>query len=171
MITTLDRQSDDLLIFLQGGGLCAASTPGACLRINIPFAPLGVLSGATEQPFAAFNVGYIPYCDGSLFLGDVTQTIDDEVFVQRGRQNITAAMDALSAQFPNPRRVVLLGISGGAFGTVFAGPMARVYFPNAEVLVVNDSGVGITRGEREPAFVDELLEALEADQLVPESCD
>jgi hypothetical protein len=129
-----------------------------------------VLSGAIEQPFRDFDLAYVPYCDGSLFLGDVTQTLDGEEYVQRGRQNITAALDAIATRFPNPPRIALIGVSAGGFATLFAAPMVRLYFPDAEVLVVNDSGIGITRGEREPAFVDELLVSLGAAHLIPESC-
>lgn len=170
-VITRERPSDDLIIYLQGGGLCAASTSGACERAGIPFLPSGVLSGAVDQPFADFDLAYVPYCDGSLFLGDVTQILDGEEFVQRGRQNITAALDAIATQFPNPTRIALVGVSAGGFATLFAAPMVRLYFPDAEVMVVNDSGIGITRGEREPEFVDELLVALHASQFIPDSCE
>ncbi|MEZ4329318.1 MAG: pectin acetylesterase-family hydrolase [Polyangiales bacterium] len=169
-VITRERNSDDLIIYLQGGGLCAASTEGACEREGIPFLPSGVLSGAIEQPFRDFDLAYVPYCDGSLFLGDVTQVLDGEEYVQRGRQNITAALDAIAQRFPNPPRIALIGVSAGGFATLFAAPMVRIYFPEAEVMVVNDSGIGITRGEREPEFVDELLDSLGASQFIPESC-
>lgn len=169
-VITRERESDNLIIYLQGGGLCADSTSGACEREGIPFLPSGVLSGAIDQPFRDFDLAYVPYCDGSLFLGDVTQTLDGEEFVQRGRQNITAALDAIATRFPNPPRIALVGVSAGGFATLFAAPMVRLYFPNAEVMVVNDSGIGITRGELEPEFVDELLVSLGASQFIPESC-
>lgn len=169
-VITRERTSNDLIIYLQGGGLCAESTSGACEREGIPFLPSGVLSGAFDQPFADFNLAYVPYCDGSLFLGDVTQTLDGEEYVQRGRQNITAALDAISIRFPNPDRIALIGVSAGGFATLFVAPMVRLYYPDAEVIVVNDSGVGITRGEMEPQFVDELLVSLNAAQFIPESC-
>jgi hypothetical protein len=170
-VITRERDSDDLIIYLQGGGLCADSTEGACEREGIPFLPSGILSGALDQPFRDFDLAYVPYCDGSLFLGDVTQTLDGEEYIQRGRQNITAALDAIATRFPNPPRIALVGVSAGGFATLFAAPMVRLYFPDAEVLVVNDSGIGITRGEREPEFVDELLVSLGASQFVPDSCE
>ena len=168
-VETFERESDDLLIYLQGGGLCSSLTRGACLPESIGFAGLGIL-GTRGHPFAGYDVGYVSYCDGSLFMGDVTREDEGEIFVQRGRKNITAALDVISAQFPNPPRVVLAGLSAGAFATLFVGPMVRVYFPDAEVLVVNDSGIGITRGDREPEFVDNLLTELNAAQFIPPTC-
>lgn len=169
-ITTQERTSNNLMIFLQGGGLCSNLAQGACEREGIPFVAFGILSPGADHPYRDYDLGYVPYCDGSLFLGDTTNIINGEETVQRGRQNLLAALDAIQSEFPNPERIALVGISGGGFATIFAGPVVRLYWPDAEVSVVNDSGIGITRGEMEPEFVDDLLEEFDASEIIPPSC-
>jgi hypothetical protein len=89
---------------------------------------------------------------------------------QRGLQNLTAALDVAVAEFPNPSRILLTGVSGGAFGTITALPLVRQYYPETEVLVFNDSGVGIAK-EGDPDFVNEtLLAGWNASSLIPASC-
>jgi len=68
---TRDGSSNTLLIFLQGGGFCS---PSACEAIEegIPFIPFGILSPSDPQnPVANYNVGYVPYCDGSMMSGEL----------------------------------------------------------------------------------------------------
>jgi len=89
---------------------------------------------------------------------------------QRGLQNLTAALDVAAAQYPNPSRILLTGVSGGAFGTITALPLVRYYYPDTELLVFNDSGVGVAK-EGDQAFIDEtLLGGWNASALIPASC-
>jgi hypothetical protein len=89
---------------------------------------------------------------------------------QRGLQNLTAALDIAIANFPNPSRIFLTGVSGGAFGTITALPLVRYYYPDTEILLFNDSGVGIAK-EGDPDFInDTLLAGWNATSLVPASC-
>ena len=64
---------------------------------------------------------------------------------QRGLQNLTAALDIGVEQFPNPSRILLTGVSGGAFGTITALPLVRHYYPDTEIVLFNDSGVGVAK--------------------------
>ena len=50
----------------------------------------------------------------------------------------------------------LAGVSGGAFGTITALPLVRYYYPETEILVFNDSGVGVA-DEADPDLLDETL--------------
>ncbi|MEM1418322.1 MAG: hypothetical protein AAGH15_25730, partial [Myxococcota bacterium] len=120
---------------------------------------------------------YVPYCDGSLFAGDVDQDLPPSLVdpstsgfsFQRGLQNLSAALDVGGRQFPAPRRIVLAGASGGAFGTISAAPLVRRVYPDAEILVLNDSGLGIAR-DGEPDFIEGLLEGWNALDAIPASC-
>ena len=178
-IDTREGADTNLMIFLQGGGACwpafcsAAENAGA-----LPVS--GILNPDLEgNPLADWDVAYLPYCDGSLFAGDVDRELpasilgeggDDAPGYQRGLQNLTSALDVIAAEFPNPERIVLTGISGGAFGTIVSLPLVRFYYPDAEILVFNDSGIGVAK-EGDPDFVNEtLLAGWNADGLLPESC-
>jgi len=122
----------------------------------------------------------LPYCDGSLFAGDVDRVLPSSVVgdgdpgssmgYQRGLQNLTAALDIAATDFPNPSRILLTGVSGGAFGTITALPLVRYYYPETEILVFNDSGVGVAK-DGDPTFVNEtLLAGWNASSLIPASC-
>jgi len=178
-IDTREGARDDLVIFLQGGGACwsefcsAAETAG-------PLNPNGILNPDLEgNPVADWDLVYLPYCDGSLFAGDIDRELppsqigetDAPSFsYQRGLQNLTSALDVAVREFPAPDRILLTGVSGGAFGTIVALPLVRYYYPNADILVFNDSGIGVAK-DGDPEFVnDTLLAGWNADGLIPASC-
>ncbi len=170
---TRARSSNDLLVFMQGGGACWDEF---CLAVNA--APAGVPDvnvlnlGLDANPLKEWNVAYLPYCDGSLFVGDIDHDDDGDGEpdrFHRGLQNLSAALTHTREQFPQPDRVLLTGSSAGGFGTILATLLVRVTWPDAEVLVFNDSGVGVTRGD-DPAFLARILEQFNATRFLPEDC-
>jgi hypothetical protein len=178
-VDTREGSSDALVIFLQGGGACWADFCSAVEETNsLPAS--GILNpDLAGNPIANWDVVYLPYCDGSLFAGDVDRMLPSSVLgegnglsmgYQRGLQNLTAALDIALEQFPAPSRILLMGVSGGAFGTITALPLVRYYYPDTEILLFNDSGVGVAR-EGDPEFVNEtLIAGWNATSLVPNSC-
>ncbi|MGB8329702.1 MAG: pectin acetylesterase-family hydrolase, partial [Polyangiales bacterium] len=178
-VETREGSSDELVIFLQGGGACWADFCSAFEETN-SLPPSGILDPELAgNPVADWDVVYLPYCDGSLFAGDVDRMLPASLLsggsgvsigYQRGLQNLTAALDIASAEFPDPSRILLTGVSGGAFGTITALPLVRYYYPDTEILLFNDSGVGIAK-EGDSKFIDEtLLGGWNASALVPASC-
>ncbi len=169
-----DVGADDLMVFLQGGGACWSSF---CFAID--YAPPGmpasldILNPEHEtNPARGYNVAYLPYCDGSLFAGDADIDEDGDGEIdrwQRGLRNLTAGLDIAAQRFPNPRRVLFAGSSGGGFGTIVALPLVRMMWPDAEILVFNDAGVGVVKGD-DPDFLDGLVDEFGARDLVPASC-
>ncbi|MEH6592344.1 MAG: pectin acetylesterase-family hydrolase [Halioglobus sp.] len=173
-MATLNADSEDLVIFLQGGGacwsgLCAASTsaPG-----GIPQS--GILDpNRDDNPVKNWNVAYFPYCDGGLHGSDRDSDTDgsgDADRFQRGLHNLSAGLDVTVANFPSPRRVVLMGASAGGLGTSLALPLVRKMYPDVPIDVVNDSGVGIGRPDQ-PAFRELLITDWNLGAFFPESCD
>ncbi len=171
--TTRDTGSEDLVIFLQGGGACwsdfcfsiETAPPGMppldLIRTDLPF-----------NPVDGWNVTYLPYCDGSLFAGDAQVDEDGDGQVDRihaGLQNLSAALDVAKAQWPDPRRIVLAGSSGGGFGTIPGVVLVRELWPDHEILVMNDSGVGVAK-QGQPWFLNQLFDEFNAGSLVPDSC-
>ena len=179
-VDTREGSSDALVIYLQGGGACW-DTFCSAFEVTNSLPPSGILNPTLAQnPVADWDVLYLPYCDGSLFAGDVDRVLPNSVVgegdagesqaYQRGLQNLTAAFDIGLAEFPNPSRILLTGISGGGFGTIAALPLVRYYYPDTEIIVFNDSGIGVAK-EDDPDFVNEtLLAGWNATSLVPESC-
>ena len=167
-------ESEDLVVFLQGGGACwsafclaVTAAPPGVPRVNLldPSLP--------ENPVADWNVLYLPYCDGSLFVGD--RDHDDNGDGQpdrfhRGLWNLSAALSAAREEMPAPRRILLAGASAGGFGTVLAVVLVRHVWPDAELMVLSDSGVGVAK-DGDPDFVLGLLDEFNALRFIPADCE
>ena len=169
-----DVGSEDVVIFLQGGGACWSTF---CLAVT--GAPVGIPGidildpDAADNPVARWNHVYVPYCDGSFFAGDAD--IDDNVNdkgtrYHRGLANLTAAFEVARQTFPAPRRVLLAGSSGGAYGLLLGAPLARHYFPDAELIVMADSGIGLAR-DGDPAYLDVPLGEFNLTRFIPDDCE
>lgn len=169
--------SDDLVIYLQGGGVCSSAVcivtfvdTDSIFRTGVPAA--GILSATLEaNPVRDWNVVYAPYCDGSLMAGDVDRDVDGDGQIehQHGLRNLSATIDLAQAEFPQPRRILLTGVSAGGFATFTALPLVRKQYPDAEILVVNDAGVGIgVPGDTDG--VARLTAEFNASAIIPASC-
>jgi hypothetical protein len=169
--------SEDLVIYLQGGGACSSAVcivtfadTDSIFATGVPAA--GILSAILEaNPVRDWNVVYSPYCDGSLMMGDVERDVDGDGQIehQLGLRNLSAVIDLAKAEFPRPRRILLTGISAGGYATFAALPLVRKQYPGAEILVVNDSGVGIGVPGDEGGVL-RLAAEFNAGALLPASC-
>jgi hypothetical protein len=186
-VETSEGDSKDLLIFLQSGGVCLEEICAATVAPTLNFRLLltgdlvgigGVLDRSDERnPLRHADIVHVPYCDGSIFAGDVDRILSDgdpdngteDMAYQRGLLNLTAALEVAKATFPNPSRVILAGTSGGSYGTVIGVALTRYYYPDDEIVVIADSGAPILR-DHDPAFVRRTLDELNASQYVPQSC-
>ncbi len=122
---TRDGNSNKLLIFLQGGGFCS---PLACEAVEegIPLFPFGILNPADPQnPTSNFDVGYVPYCDGSGMMGD-----------SAGGFAVHAALPLVRKLYPDVRIEVIndsgVGIlSPGGMQTLIDYWNAGAFFPSS----------------------------------------
>lgn len=169
-MATRDQGASELVIFLQGGGACWSDLCAATEEASPGIPSLGILDTTlASNPVADWNTVYLPYCDGSVFSGDVDIDTDDDGMVdryQRGLKNLSAALDVAVSTFPAPERILLTGNSAGGFGTDYALPLVRKLYPDVPIELVNDSGVGIAR----PGYVEQLSEEWNATAFIPESC-
>jgi len=164
--------SNDLFIFLQGGGACWQTF---CVAIEeaLPGIPLvDVLDpDQPHNPVPDWNLSYLPYCDGSLFAGDIERddNQDGEADrIHRGLRNLSAALDVTHHEYPTPNRILLAGSSGGAYGTIMATVLVRHLWPGIPIYVFNDAGVGIADPD-DPDFLRGLVEEWGAGAFLPES--
>ncbi len=166
---TRDGSSNDLLIFLQGGGFCS---PFACEAVEegIPLIPMGILNpNDPNNPTANYDIGYVPYCDGSGMMGDNEvdsdgDGVNDRFF--RGVQNLSASLDVIAQSYPAPDKIVLAGNSAGGFAVHAALPLVRKLYPDVRIEVINDSGVGIL----DPGGMQTLIDYWNAGAFFPSSC-
>lgn len=168
-MSTRDGVSDELLIFLQGGGACGP-TNCAAVPVGLPLFNFGILeAGNPANPTTDYDLGYIPYCDGTLFTGDRDVDSDgdgnnDRYF--RGIQNLSASLDVIVRNYPAPSRIVLAGNSAGGLGIHYALPLVRKQYPDVPIELINDSGMGI----QQPGSQERLNAYWNSGSFFPASC-
>jgi len=164
------QDSDDLVIYLQGGGSCSSAVCSANTTADPKIPAVGLFNSSDSQnPVASWNLVYVPYCDGSLHYGDADHADESPPRYHHGLRNLSAALDVAVASFPKPRRILLTGSSAGALGTIYASPLVRLLYPQAELFVWNDSGSGISKPDGSRTKITRAEWATGA--LLPPSCD
>lgn len=167
-----ETESDELLIFLQGGGACWSDFCFAITTAPSGIPRSGLLAPDETSPLGTFDVLYLPYCDGSLFSGDAEVDENGDGTpdrFHRGLANLSAALAVGYERFPRPSRIVLAGSSGGGFGTLLSVFLVRYVYPGVPILVLDDAGIGIAR-PGDPSFLEGLLEEWNAREFLPEDC-
>jgi hypothetical protein len=168
-MATRNQDSDNLLIYLQGGGSCSSAVCSAntTAAAQLPAAGLTSPTGM-QNPVASWNLVYVPYCDGSLHLGDKDHESESPARYHRGLRNLSAALDVGVVAFPKPKQILLSGSSAGGLGTIYASILVRLLYPESTLFVFNDSGVGVSTpdGVRAKLTRDEWG----TEPLIPASC-
>ena len=172
-MATRDQGSEDLMIFLEGGGACWSDFCFYVSEVTPGIPREGLLDpGRNNNPVKGWSQVYIPYCDGSLHAGDVDVDTNADGQIDRyqhGLHNLSAALDVAVRAFPAPRKILLAGQSGGGFGTIFALPLVRQLYPGVPIDVVNDSGVGVLKPGK-PEFLDKIIAEWNIGAFIPASC-
>lgn len=149
--------SKDLLVFLNGGGACwdyttcvlfntSAHGPFGSAQFNqgIAAATGSVLDRAAPNPFAGFNLVFVPYCTGDIHGGDnvitYTSGSNQKVVYHKGRANIVAYLKRLAATVPAGGKVVVSGSSAGGFGSSLTYDLFHQYFGGSKLYLLDDSG-------------------------------
>jgi hypothetical protein len=173
-MATRDTGSDELVIFLQGGGACWSTLCAATTSAGKGIPKAGILDpDEPGNPVASWNTVYVPYCDGGLHASDADNDYDGDgqpETLQRGLHNLSASLDVAVNTFPAPKRILLTGSSAGGFGTIYALPLVRALYPDVPIELINDSGVGVSRPD-EPEFTELLQSDWNAEAFFPASCD
>ena len=170
-MATREGAGDEVMIFLEGGGACTSQLCQATPAASPGMPTFGILNAAdSSNPAADFDVAYLPYCDGSVFSGDAEYDDDQDGSIDRyhrGLKNLSAALDVVASTFPSPSKILLTGNSAGGYGTDYALPLVRKLFPEAQIELINDSGVGIAF----PGYIDFVSNEWNATAFIPESCE
>ncbi|MCX5868695.1 MAG: pectin acetylesterase-family hydrolase [Proteobacteria bacterium] len=168
-----DIGSDELFLYLTGGGACWKDFCFALSGAFVGIVPVNITNFEDpNNPVRNMNTVQISSCDGSLFAGDADHDDDGDGIIDRpqhGIRNLTAALDIAKQYFPNPRRVFLAGSSAGGFGTIMATPLVRIYYPDVPLCVFSDSGPGIIK-THDPQFLTDLLNDFNVMRFIPKSC-
>jgi hypothetical protein len=119
-----------------------------------------------------WNFIYVPYCDGSLHIGDNDADYDGDGTVDHwhwGLKSTSAAVRLMRSSFPDSREILITGCSAGGAGTIGAAAVARLQFPEARIYVLNISGPGLVNPEDSdvPGLIKETWNIA---QFIPDDC-
>jgi hypothetical protein len=167
--------TDDLLIYLQGGGACWTGTCWANQGTSGGPWPVGWTDGdLAKNPLGPLPLLTVGYCDGSVFAGDgevkdAANGAPDGVRYHHGLANLSAALDIGKRAYPSPRRIVLIGSSAGGYGTILSMAVVRLLWPHTHLHVIDDAGPGLTNPKLPDMYATMVKEWNLADRILP-SC-
>jgi hypothetical protein len=172
-VITHDAGSDNLLIFLQGGGACWETLCQATATAGTAILKSGLLGrDKSTNVVGDWNVVYAPYCDGSVFSGDNDMMSPDgkTMWKFHGLANLSAVVDVAKKAFPDPKRILLAGTSGGGYGTLTGTGVTRLAYPHTRIDVFNDAGLGLSNPS-DPNMLATVKRDWKFEQFIPESCE
>ncbi|MEM6292181.1 MAG: pectin acetylesterase-family hydrolase [Myxococcota bacterium] len=173
--------SSKLVLYFKGGGACFNGT--TCSLTSglmatgieaIDLNPDGVLDFTRDDnPLQDYNIIYFPYCTGDVHAGTVGEsTVDgtNETWNFVGHDNVLAALDRIAPTFPEPEQLVVLGTSAGGLGALVNFPYIHAGWPQADTLLLDDSGVILPDAFLNPCLQAQLRERWGFDGLLPGGC-
>lgn len=156
--------SDDLLIFFNGGGACwfgqacdlssepNIHSPFADMDANNPRISRGIFDfEKTENPFADYNMVFIPYCTGDVHIGngareynyrDASGAEVSYTAHHNGYENSMTSLNWVYDNFDAPSNIVVAGSSAGAIGASFYAGLIAEQYPASPVVVLADAAGG-----------------------------
>lgn len=179
----LTDRSDKVAIHLMGGGACwdqlTCDVAMTAVFLNgFPKEALAAQSSlgdgmftrdASKNPFADYNLVFVPYCTGDVHAGSNPSGPTGKAFV--GYDNFGHYLRSLVAKFPSASQVVVTGSSAGGFGTLVNFARVADAFPESEVLLLDDSGPAMAPKYLTPEFQKTTMQdAWAMDRNLPEAC-
>ncbi|POM72818.1 Hypothetical protein PHPALM_10413 [Phytophthora palmivora] len=169
------QDKSKVLLYFQGGGACVDKyTCNFALQCQLGASPLitttakvdnsGIMDrGADGNPFNDWNVVFLPYCTGDLFVGNTELEASESAYNQalgnkqclgqnrsmhlNGYNNAKTVLDWALENFPNPEKLVIGGYSAGSLGAQLwsakVAEMWQVEQKSTKFQVLADSYVGV----------------------------
>ncbi|MEX0964221.1 MAG: pectin acetylesterase-family hydrolase [Pseudohongiellaceae bacterium] len=156
--------SNDLLIYFNGGGACwfgqacdLSSEPNihyplADMDANNPRLSRGIFDFEnTENPFADYDIVFIPYCTGDVHIGNGERSYTyqnaagNEVNYtahHNGFENSMKSLNWIYENFTAVDNVVVAGSSAGAIGASFYSGLIAQHYQDSSVVLLADAAGG-----------------------------
>ena len=166
--------SKNLMISLQGGG---ASWPGLDeSKEEVNRDDIYVSEFTTELALRLdqeWNQLVIPYCDGSIYMGDKAADYDEDGDVDHwhwGYRASSAGVALAVKNFPELENIFITGCSAGGYGTIVVARLIDYHYPDANIFVLNESGPGMFHHEDIETW-NIIKQAWNLDPMLTRDCD
>jgi hypothetical protein len=150
--------SSKVVVYLEGGGACFNTQTCLANPANVAVdhrtPPLtGIFDpNKSNNPFAGWNVVFVPYCTGDFHLGNKVSSVDfgpsNQLF--HGRRNLDLILPSVVKTLPGMTKVVLAGSSAGGVGAIGNATPVKRQFGKAGVApdlrVIDDAGPYLSSG-------------------------
>jgi hypothetical protein len=94
-----------------------------------------------------WNIVYVPYCTGDIYVGDSVQIYEDPAGVEaplvwhhNGARNVLAVLAWLKNHLPRPTQMLAAGCSAGSIGALADYEMIRGHMAPTRGFLIDDSG-------------------------------
>jgi hypothetical protein len=159
LLVSLASSSDELMIFLDGGGACFDLLSCKLADAAAPKHPpksAGLFDRTNPQnPVRSWNFVYVPYCTGDVHAGTNPHgKVAGVSGVQRfvGRLNLEAFLQRIVPTFAHVGRVLLTGTSAGGFGAAASAILVQRAFSKVKVATIDDSGPPLSGADLAPCL-------------------
>jgi len=160
MFYVREGRSDNLLIDFQGGGACwndltcseRFGTFDDSISVDEQYdnparRGAGIFNlNNPNNPFADYDIVFIPYCTGDVHVGNSVATYTDANgdfdLHYNGYVNAATALDWAYANFDAPESVFISGCSAGSIGASFHAPNIIAHYDGVRAAVLGDSAGG-----------------------------
>jgi hypothetical protein len=172
--------STKVVIFLEGGWACWEQQLCAMNPAHVDDnTKHGIVSGDLwnrtnpDNPFAAFNQIYVPYCTGDFHAGaNPAGTVAGLPGTQHftGYSNLELFLDRIVATFPQPAQVVLTGASSGGVAVYFNAAHVARRFGGKGLVAIDDCGPPQVDTVFRPCLQSQLRRQWALDETVLAEC-
>jgi len=188
MLARSAGDSEYTLLWLSGGGACWPGQDACSTRAELAQSLLfglayqnvieatpgpGIPTPVPANPLHDWNIISVPYCDGSVHLGDNDADYNGDGTPDHNHQGLqmtSAAVGLMKELFPDSTKVLIAGCGAGGYGTILAAPIVRLQFPSAQLYVWNESGPGLYNPDR-PDIRQTILDTWNLDPHLPDAAD
>jgi hypothetical protein len=168
----VDPESDNLMISLQGGGACWPGLERCKTDVTEQdVATANFTLQLADKLKEDWNQVVIPYCDGSIYMGDTQGDYDENEHTDHWHDGLkisVAALNFIHHKYPDAKKIFLTGCSAGGYGTIVQARLLRQLYPSADLYVLNESGPGLLKPD--PDFWKMIDATWNLSQLMPEDC-
>jgi len=160
---------EDVMLYLGGGGIC---WPGhEFCKQEVPHDE--ALEATRIIPLSGWNCIYIPYCDGSVHMGDNQVDTDGDSRPDCwywGLRGTSAAVALMKELYPDPEKILISGNSAGGYGTIIAAMIARLQYPRTKLYVFSKAGPGLFNPKDKETW-ETIKEAWDIPKFFPPDCE